>query len=296
MRNFVLGLLCAALSSVCLSQDFPKAEVYGGGSYLNIDTNGLSSRQNSGGWETAVDGNFTRNFGAEFDVSGHYKTIENISISDYAYLAGPRINFRPFFVHALLGGDHLGAEGASQDGFAGMFGGGIDQAIHGHWSFRVSGDYVFTRHNILGGPSVTQNNFHAGIGIAYSFGSKSTRGHRESTTQSSRTASNTPKRSGSRASMQVPSLGVMVSPRENGDDGAEIVDVIPGGVAELANLHRGDIIVAIDGIAVRSPMELAAAMANRTPGSQVHVRYLFRAWVSAGTFYTKDTVVLLPKQ
>jgi hypothetical protein len=288
----MLALLCAAVSPVCLSQDFPKAEVYGGGSYLNLDTNGLTSRQNAGGWETAVDGNFTRNFGVEFDVSGHYKTVDNISISDYAYLAGPRVNFRPFFVHALLGGDHLGAEGASQDGFAGMFGGGVDQQIHrSPWSFRLSGDYVFTRHNILGGPSVTQNNFHAGIGIAYSFGSKAARDQTSTPATISNTANK--RSSGSRASMEVSSLGVIVSPRQDGEDGAEIVDVIPGGVGELARFHQGDVIIRIDATVIRTPMELAAAMANLAPGSQVHVRYEFKA--SAGV-YEKETIVVLPKQ
>jgi hypothetical protein len=30
-----------------------------------------------------------------------------VDVHDYSYLAGPRVNFRPVFVHALIGGDHL---------------------------------------------------------------------------------------------------------------------------------------------------------------------------------------------
>jgi hypothetical protein len=290
VRNSLLGLLCVALSSMCLSQEFPKADVFGGYSYLNIDTNGLTSRQSANGWEAAASGNFNRWFAVEFDVSGYYKTysiptIADVKVRDYSYVGGPRLNFRPFFVHALLGGDHLSGSAmgysASQDGLAGAFGGGVQQKVSGPWSVRVSADYVFSRHNIFGGPSYTQNNFRAGVGIAYSFGSRSTRDH-----AASHKASSAPEHP---ASMSIPSLGIMVAPRNEG--GAEIVDIASGSVAELANLHVGEVITSVDGKAVNSPMELAAALQNRASGSQVHLGYMFHT--NAMGYFAKETVVIL---
>jgi hypothetical protein len=72
MQNCFVFLLFCVLASVGLGQDFPKAEVYGGYSYVNIDTNGLTSRQNANGWEAAVSGNFNKWFAVEGDVSGYY--------------------------------------------------------------------------------------------------------------------------------------------------------------------------------------------------------------------------------
>src|ERR1700693_2296045 len=112
-------LLCLfAFGTAAFAQDYPKAEVFGGYSFLNVDTNGLTSRQNLNGWEAAVSGNVNKWYAAEFDVSGYYKTYGvdltslglgtlNVKVDDYSYLGGLRVNLRPVFFHALLGGDHL---------------------------------------------------------------------------------------------------------------------------------------------------------------------------------------------
>src|SRR6266852_3972493 len=144
-------LVCFIASGLCLAQD-SRADVFGGYSYLNLDTNGLSSRQNANGWEASVSGNFNKWFAAEADVSGYYKNYDvlgvNVAVRDYSYVAGPRINFKPMFVHALVGGDHLtgGALGlsAAQDSPAGGFGGGVQGRVSRRFSFRASADYVFS--------------------------------------------------------------------------------------------------------------------------------------------------------
>src|SRR5712692_9221348 len=172
--SVVLGL---AFCSSALAQDVPRVEVFGSYSYLNVDTNGLSSRQSANGWEAAVSGNFNRWFAVEGDFSGYYKTYTfnvlfpglpttvNVDVHDYGFMGGPRFNYGPVFVHALIGGDHLSGSAlggsASQDSLGGAFGGGVQWPVSGHWAVRASSDYVFTRHNLLGGPSVTQNNFRA---------------------------------------------------------------------------------------------------------------------------------------
>ncbi len=184
MRCIGTLLFCLFVSGFAFGQD-SRGDLFGGYSYLNIDTNGLTSRQNANGWEASVSGNFNRWFAVEGSVSGYYKNysvnLENlglgtldVKVTDYSYAAGPRINLRPIFIHALFGGDHLTGSAAgfsqSQDGLAGLAGGGVQWKVSGPWSVRASGDYVFTRHNIFGGPSVTQNNVRASVGIVYSFG------------------------------------------------------------------------------------------------------------------------------
>ena len=70
----VLLLSCCISSGLAFAQDEPRGEIFGGYSYLNIDTNGLSSRQNANGWEAAISGNFDRWFAVEGDVSEYYKS------------------------------------------------------------------------------------------------------------------------------------------------------------------------------------------------------------------------------
>jgi hypothetical protein len=266
-----------AVSGYAFSQD-SRADLFGGYSYLNIDTNGLSSRQNANGWETSISGNFNKWFAAEAAVSGYYKNYDilgiNVAVQDYSYVAGPRINVGPIFVHALLGGDHLSAgalgTSASQDGLAGAFGGGVQWRFSKQLSFRVSADYALSRHNILGGSSVTQNNVRASVGIVYSFG---VRGVQQ---QSAPAKEN---------GMVIPALGVRVTTPASG--GAEIVEVAPNGVAQLAGLNVEDVIHAVDGTAINSAMELAAKLSSLAPGTQVKLVYMVHGEWQA------ETVVIL---
>ncbi len=172
----------------------PAAEVFVGYSYLNFNTSGLtSSRQSANGWEASVSGNFNRWFALELDVSGYYKNYNYytgntaglpsfVTVSyyrDYSYLAGPRFNYGPVFVHALFGGDHLSGSAlgtsSAQTGFAGALGGGILIPMSDRFAFRFGADYAFSQHNIPGGSSVTDNNFRASAGIVFNLGSRSTR-------------------------------------------------------------------------------------------------------------------------
>ena len=185
------ALLCFCNSIV--AQNLPRVDVFGGYSYLNIDTNNLTSRQSANGWEASVSGDVNKWLAIEGDFAGYYKSYAvnfdfispgtgtvNANVRDYSYLGGPRLNYRPLFIHALFGGDHLtgssqGLSG-SQDSFAAAFGGGLEWKVAPRWAVRASGDYVLTHHNIFGPPgqTFTQNNFRASVGIVYIFG-----GHRE---------------------------------------------------------------------------------------------------------------------
>lgn len=98
----VLGLwLCRST----VAQDIPKAEVFAGYSYLNVDGN---PRQSANGWEVSASGNLNRWLAIETDVSGYYKSFDFagatvLRFQEYGLAAGPRFNFRPVFVHALAG-------------------------------------------------------------------------------------------------------------------------------------------------------------------------------------------------
>jgi hypothetical protein len=296
MRNLCRScILCIVVSGLAVAQDYPKAEVYGGYSYVNIDTNKLTSRQSANGWEVSGSGNFTKWLAVEADVSGYYKTytanlqslglgIVDVKVTDYSYAAGPRINFRPLFIHALVGGDHLTGSALgfskSQDGLAGAFGGGIEWSVSNHLAVRSSVDYVFTRHNIFGGSSYTQNNVRVGAGLVYVFGGRGQAGERPSRTGSSRQ----PARS-SRSGMPIPALGLVATALDTG--GAEISEVAPGSIAEQAGLRVRDVINAIDGKAVRTPMELQAELSSRAPGTKIRLGLLVRG------YYQSEAVVIL---
>lgn len=312
MRYVWAVVFCLVASAISFAQD-SRADVYGGYSYVNIDTNNISPRQNANGWEAAVSGNFNKWFAVEGDVSGYYKSYSatlsgataTAKVTDYSLAGGPRINLKPVFIHALFGGDHLhatatvagvsGSLSGTQDGMAGLVGGGIQWKVSGPWSVRASADYVFTRHNIFGGPSVTQNNYRAGAGIVYSFGGRRSAEQERAPQMSAPQAQmpapteplqpSAPKMTGT--GMKLDALGVKVTLGRSA--GAEISDVAPNGVAALAGLHRGDVINTVDGKSVRTPMELAAELASRQAGDKLRLGYLLQ-----GTWQT-ETVVLLGK-
>jgi hypothetical protein len=152
-------------------------DVFAGYSYLNVDTNGLTSRQGLNGWEASIAVGAKRIAG-EAAFGGYYKSNalgSGVAVHDYSFLGGPRVTFGQGFVHALFGGDRLTGSAlgfsSSQTGFAAAFGGGVQsKAFGGHWAVRTSADYVLSRHNVLGGSAVNQNNFRVSGGIVYVFG------------------------------------------------------------------------------------------------------------------------------
>jgi len=267
MRKF--ALIAAAVLGLCGSafgQDVPRAEVFGGYSYLNVDTNGLSSRQNLNGWEAAVSGNFNKWFAVEGDVAGYYKTIGSVSVRDYSYAVGPRFEYRQVpsvtvFGHVLLGGDHLsgsfGGSSASQDSVAAVFGGGVEWKIAPRWAVRGSGDYALTRHNILGPQSFTQNNFRASVGVVYVFGRT-----REASSGRGNPTTSAPMQAG--PTSEAPLLGVSGYSTEAG---FKITSVRAGSPAAQIYLKAGDTILRIDGRDVHSSHDIEVAIAASANGT-----------------------------
>jgi len=273
----ILTMVVCATSVWC--RDLPKAEVFAGYSYLNIDTNKLTSRQNANGWETSVSGNFNKWLAAEFDLSGYYKSYGvdlnqvlpgagtlTLKVTDFSYLAGPRLNFRPLFVHALLGGDRLTGSAlgfsASQNSFAGAFGGGAVIPVGHGLAFRASADYVFSRHNIFGGSPFTQNNFRASVGVVFTFGGGRKTNGSVPGTQAAPTAQ-TATTAQPAVKSESTSLGVVGYAT---DEGFKITSVRDGSpTAQI--FMRGDVIWEIDGKRVRSGQDVDSAIAANQEGT-----------------------------
>jgi hypothetical protein len=184
LRNIALvcfGLILLAIPAV--SQNCPPIEVYGQYSYLSIDTKQLTPRQGANGWQGGAAVFVTRSFAGEFEVSGYYNTstfsAQTLHVQDYYFLGGPRVAYKLLFAHALFGGDHLSdgifSGNVSQQGFAMALGGGVKWEVKGPWAIRGTFDYVLSRHAVFNTSSFGQDNYRAGIGIAYTFGYRSGR-------------------------------------------------------------------------------------------------------------------------
>lgn len=134
MRKFIgFALLLCTFSLAAFAQEMgatPKAEIFGGYQYTRFD-----GGVNANGWDTAVTGNLNHWFGIAADFSGAYKTQNGVSFNNYTYTFGPVVSYRHNetftpFAHFLAGGFRasaaFGGLSGSDNGFAMMFGGGVD--------------------------------------------------------------------------------------------------------------------------------------------------------------------------
>jgi opacity protein-like surface antigen len=147
MRKVGLLLFLTALVAVpAMGQDeYPKAEVFGGFSYVR------SGGVNYPGWAASVAANFHKNVGVVGDFAGFYKSVdvglpEKVKASAYEFMFGPRLSVRgekaTGFVHVLFGGinGRAGYQGvsASLTYFGMAFGGGVDVNVSKHVAIRVA--------------------------------------------------------------------------------------------------------------------------------------------------------------
>ncbi len=272
-------LVCFLLAATFMpAQDLPRVEVFGGYSYLNADFNKNDTgipRQSFNGWEASVSVNANRWLAAEGGVSGYYKTIDvgslfnigpigvDVSASDYAFAGGPRLNFRPGFVHALLGVNHIKGSALgisdSQNAFAAALGGGVQYMVSHNWGVRVSADYVLTRHNFFGPDRVNQNHIRATAGIVFAFGQP------RQVVPSDRAAVPT-----ENPPAQVPQLGVAAVQDSHG---VRVVAVAPNGPAAQAGIVERDYIVSVDTYNIHTIGELNAALSGKSAvklGTQIN--------------------------
>ena len=159
-QRFALAIGLAILLVAAAAQAQNKAEVFGGYQYFRPD-----GGPNLNGWNGALTGNISKNFGITADFSGTYGS----GLSFYSYTFGPKLTAnlgaaKPF-VHVLLGGARVSGGGVSDTGFDMMAGGGLDLG-HGHLAFRViQADWMLTRFAL----STDKKNFRASTGLVLRF-------------------------------------------------------------------------------------------------------------------------------
>ncbi|HXM23962.1 MAG TPA: hypothetical protein VN948_22085 [Terriglobales bacterium] len=170
---FVFSVVMAA-SSLSAGQVAPRWEVFGGYSYLRLDspTIGFANWSNLNGFNGEATFNLTPVWGLTADGSGHYGS----QLTVYNYMIGPQYSLRrdksKFFVHALFGKaqNTVNISTATRNGFESVgraiaAGGGYDLDLTPRFTFRAQADYLRTQ--TFG---ATQNDIRISTGLVFHFG------------------------------------------------------------------------------------------------------------------------------
>jgi hypothetical protein len=163
----VIAAVVVLVPATVWAQDVPKAEVFGGFSWLTAKFEGDTERFNPVGWQAAVQGNVSEMFSIVGDVGGVYKEGAKI----HSFLGGARVTRRTekasIFGHALYGVSHTSAAGFSDNAFTMGYGGGIDVNAGEKLAIRVvQFDWLPSRSE-----GVWSNNiFRFGFGIVFKSG------------------------------------------------------------------------------------------------------------------------------
>ena len=177
MRKLLwISALFLVLTVSAAAQDYPKAEVFGGYSYLHVSELGTGFNFNGASGSIAV--NLNHSVGIVGDFGGYHNGNSGVSTSTFTYLFGPKFAYRgneritPYF-HVLLGGAHVSASfsgvSGSDSAFALAFGGGADVKVASHVAIRViQVDYLLTKFN--DGDNDRQNNVRVSAGIVFRWG------------------------------------------------------------------------------------------------------------------------------
>jgi opacity protein-like surface antigen len=178
MRKLLwISTLLMVLTISAAAQDYPKAEVFGGYSYLHVNVLGTGFGFNGASGSIAVNPNHW--FGIVGDFGGYHNGDFGVSTTAVTYLFGPKFAYRknervtPYF-HVLFGGAHVSANfagaGGSESAFAMALGGGADVKVHPHVAIRlIQVDYLLTKFN--DGDNNRQNNVRISAGIVFRWGS-----------------------------------------------------------------------------------------------------------------------------
>jgi hypothetical protein len=266
----------------------------------NPSTGTASQRLAMNGFDFSAAVRVFRHISIEADFSHHSLSdctgITTLTCSDFSYMGGPRWEHAlrsgkmTFFAHGLVGQDSATLAGpsgtsVSDSSVAVAAGAGFDYWIwHNKLGVQAGPfDYFYTRH--LNEDSVPgQNSIRAAAGVVYRFGGEtpaaepaprvksapaSTSHKGKNVPATAQPATLAPSQSAQTTlvgipghGMPIPALGLAVGPQEF--DGAKILEIVPGGVAEMSSLKVGDLIKSVDGKPVKTPMELAAELSDKT--------------------------------
>jgi membrane-associated protease RseP (regulator of RpoE activity) len=320
--RFALAVLF--LLGIASAQNIPAIDLFGGYSYLNFNVPSsnytTAQRLSMQGWDAAASVAVLHHLAIEIDIAGHTLSdcggTTGLNCDDFSYMFGPRYNFGDrtkkitAFVHGLVGEDRatLGntsdtATNSTTDSSVALAaGGGIDYWLGRRFGVQIGPGDIFYTHHLNAQGVNGQDSYRVAGGIVFRFGgelpepapkgaplpppsvptqsrSRRGRGESEPTPIAGAPAGvvNVPGKG-----MSIIALGAVVAPQEF--DGARVVDVAPGGVAEMASLKSGDLIKSVDGKAVRTPMELAAELSDKS--GKVHIG------IQRGDFATEMVILL----
>ena len=187
MVMFAVVLLVCGVSARAQSS-YPKAEIFGGYSYLNVEGDegiAIFDRQHLHGIGFSLAGNLSRKIGITGDFSYNVKNnIEvgpfGVDLNAFYFLIGPRLSWRgekaTVFGHALAGGvrlkTHVKGFGADREtDFAMGFGGGVDVRVNKMIAIRAfQGDYLPTRVDAAFGGLKWAHHFRAQAGVVLTLG------------------------------------------------------------------------------------------------------------------------------
>jgi outer membrane immunogenic protein len=182
------ALLCGVMlicSGIAAAQDEnPKAEVFGGYSYVRFNAGSGLPGINFNGGSGSVSYNLNSWLGFVGDVGGYHWSQSSVSLNVISYLFGPKIALRhgritPFF-QGLFGGARasggtgcaaarvrpevaFGCFSGSENAFATALGGGLDWNATPHLGVRLAqAEYLMTRFS-----SQTQNNARISAGVVF---------------------------------------------------------------------------------------------------------------------------------
>ena len=172
MRRFLgIAVLVVGLTAVAAAQNAPKAELFGGYSFVHSSIVGTGFNYNGG--IGSVTGNMNDWFGIEAEFAGYHTGSNGVSGSLMTYSAGPKLAYRKNdhmtpYVHVLFGGAHSSASfagvSASDNAFAMAFGGGVDANMSSRFALRLfQADYAMTK--FTDGVDNRQNNFRVSTGV-----------------------------------------------------------------------------------------------------------------------------------
>ncbi len=192
MKSALTFIFLLILSSVAIAQEYPKAELFGGYSYLRTDSeevdlvagNQVTTTRRHGanlnGFIISANYNPAKWLGIVIDFSGHYGSVDNTIIvpgtlnatfgvrtNIHTLLAGPQLAWRgdhtTFFVRALAGVGFLDQSltlngqkiADDRTAFAAAAGGGVDIKLTDRISWRAAqAEYLLTR---FGDPNIKIN-------------------------------------------------------------------------------------------------------------------------------------------
>jgi peptidoglycan-associated lipoprotein len=173
MKRWVLVCGVLLFSAVAASaQDYPKAEVFGGYSYLHVSDQGASANFNGGSGSVSYNPNSW--LGIVGDFGGYHWSGSGADANVITYMFGPKIAFRSGkvtpFVQTLFGGGHISGSAfggsGSENAFAMALGGGVDWNATEHIGVRlVQAEYLLTTFN--DGANNRQNNARVSAGVVF---------------------------------------------------------------------------------------------------------------------------------